>query len=472
MINYNKIMKVIRIKILNKPGAFGRIADVVGQNGSSIGDIKLVRRGNKYIIRDITVYSKSPKQLEKMRKDLDKVENIKIIKVFSEISKLHEGGMLKTKSKVKIKNNSDLEKYFLPGISSIANTINGNTKKVYEYTSLGESVGVVSNGSTLLNFNECKPETTYSILESASAVLNETVGVSAYPIVINELEKNKFINVIRSIHKSFGMIVIEGMRLSDNIEIEEKLKGLDTPILDANKYGNGMVTLAGLINIAKKIEINLRKSKIGFLGFGSKASGITELLQAYGVDKIYAADISEESKKNMKHYKVIELQNEREIMQKADIVIGTSRIQNLIKFGMVKKRQVILALSKPEPEIKPEIARKAGAVYAGDGHLLNTMLVIPGLIKGILETRAKTVTIETMLTVAEKLAEITPIDRILPNVFDNNLHEEISKVVRQSVKDEGIDNLFEEELEEENDNKEKANDIFDKIKGINEWVGN
>ncbi len=472
MINYNKIMKVIRIKILNKPGAFGKIADVVGINGSSIGDIKLVRRGNKYIIRDVTVYSKSPKQLENMKKDLAKIENIKIIKVFSEISKLHEGGLLKTKSKVKIKNNSDLEKYFLPGISSIANIINENPQKAYEYTSLGESVGVVSNGSTLLNFNECKPETTYSILEAASAVLNETVSVSAYPIVINELDKNKFVNVIRSIHKSFGMIVIEGMRLSDNIEIEEKLKELGTPILDINKYGNGMVTLAGLINIAKKTGINLRKSKIGFLGFGSKASGITELLQAYGAEKIYASDISEDSKENMKRYGVMELQDEREVMREADIVIGTSRIPNLIKFGMVKKGHVILALSKPEPEIKPEIARKAGAQYAGDGHLLNSMLIIPGIIKGILQTRAKTITIETMLNAAEKLAEITPKDRILPNVFDDNLHEKISKVVRQSVKDEGIDNLFEEELEEENDNKEKAEDIFEKIKGINEWVSN
>ncbi|OQA11719.1 MAG: NAD-dependent malic enzyme [bacterium ADurb.Bin363] len=307
-------------------------------------------------------------------------------------------------------------------------------------------------------------------MEAISAVLNQISSIEAVPLVLDTENKEEFINTIKVIHKNFGMIIIEDVTSPQSIEIEESLQDLKIPVIDTNKYGNAVVTLAGLMNIAKKEDIDLRNSRVGFLGFGSKASGITKLLKAYGVKEIKAYDIKEEPQDRMNKLGVKVEKDINDLMQSVDIVIGTSRIGGLIKFGMVKKGQIILALSKPEPEIKPEIAMKAGAKYAGDGRLINPFLAIPGLIKGTLEAKAESVTIKMMIEAAETIASYVKAEDILPGMFDEGLHEAVAAVVKRTAVEEGVAHLREFEIEE--DIKDKADDIFEKIKEVNEWMTN
>ncbi|MGM0508952.1 MAG: ACT domain-containing protein [Fusobacteriota bacterium] len=472
MINFDRINKSIRIKIKNKPGVFGKIADVIGANNGNMGDIKVQRKSQKYIIRDVKINAETPNKMKNIIDELRKVNDMKIIKVFSDISKAHEGGMLETKSKVKIESKEDLDKYFLPGISKIAKTIDRNYKKVYEYTNIGNTVGIFSTGESLLDFNICNAEATYSVMESYAAVLNEFVGVSAMPMVLDSKDEDTVIKTIDTMHKNFGMVILEDIHTETVKKLEKRLHGRPTPILDTNKYGNAIATLAGLISIFKDSDKKLSESTVGFLGFGSKALGTTQLMQAYGIKKIYANDIKEEGKTRMKEAGVMDIDTAKELMDRSDIVIGTSRKPNIIKFGMVKKDQIILALSKPIPEIKPEVAKKAGAKYAGDGGLITPLLVVPGLIRGALDARASKISIEMMLAAAEKLSDITPKGEMLPEIFQKDLHKEIANTVKQAAKDEGVDNLLEEEVDEENENKEKAEDIFENIKDVNMWMPN
>ncbi len=470
MINLDRIMRVMRIKILNKPGTFGKIADTIGINGGNMGDIKVIRIGSKYITRDITVYSKSPAQFQKIVDEVSKHKEIKILETFDEIYSAHEGGLIEIKSKVKIDSISSFEKYYMPGIAQIADAINQKRERVYDYTNIGKIIGVVTNGSSLLNFQNSQTEAAYSVMEAISAVLNQISSIEAVPLVLDTENKEEFINTIKVIHKNFGMIIIEDVTSPQSIEIEESLQDLKIPVIDTNKYGNAVVTLAGLMNIAKKEDIDLRNSRVGFLGFGSKASGITKLLKAYGVKEIKAYDIKEEPQDRMNKLGVKVEKDINDLMQSVDIVIGTSRIGGLIKFGMVKKGQIILALSKPEPEIKPEIAMKAGAKYAGDGRLINPFLAIPGLIKGTLEAKAESVTIKMMIEAAETIASYVKAEDILPGMFDEGLHEAVAAVVKRTAVEEGVAHLREFEIEE--DIKDKADDIFEKIKEVNEWMTN
>lgn len=470
MINFERIIRVIRVKVLNKPGTLSKVIEVIAANDVNLGDIKVVRIGSRYITRDITVYIKTPHQFEKLLEEIKQTPNIKFIKSFDETYKAHEGGLLEVKSKVKIDSVSSLEKYYLPGIARIAESIDKDHEKVYEYTNIGNTVGIVTNGSALLNFKNSSSESTYAVMEAYAAVLSETVGISPIPLVVETREKEEFINVVKNVSKSFGMIILEDLSSPGSIEIEERLiSELLIPVIDANQGGNAVATVAGLINIAKKHNINLKASKVGFLGFGTKAHGIHKLLKAYGVSEMSAYEIKPEAEERMNKVGVKIEKDINEIMSKSDIVIGTSRIGGLIKFGMVKKGQVILSLSKPEPEIIPEVAVKAGAMYAGDGRLINPLLVIPGIVKGTMSARAKKITLGMMIEAANKLAELALPEEILPNVFDEGLHLKIAAAVKQAAIDEGVANLTESELEDDA-NKGKEQDIFENIRGVNEWM--
>ena len=469
MISLERIIETIRVKILNKPGTFGRLADAVGINGGNMGDIKVVRNGAKYITRDIKIFTKSPNQFNKIVEEIMEMKDVKLIKTFDEVYQAHEGGLLEVKSKVNIKSKSDYEKYLIPGIAKIAKTIDKNPEKVYEYTNLGSTVGLITNGSAVLNFkNDVNKESTYAVMEAFCAFLNETASISGIPIVLDEEDKDRIVCIIKSIKKSFGMIVLEDIASPNSIYIEEKLRGIGIPVIDINKYGNAVAVLTALINITKKRGKSLRNSKVGILGFGSKGLGITNLLHTYGVDDIVAYDIKEEAKERMKDHRVKEASDLNSLMNGCDIVIGASRIGGLIKFGMIKQGQIIMALSKPEPEIKPDIALKAGAAIALDGRLINPMLAIPGLIKGTLESRTKKVTMGMLIKAAERLSELAEKDELVPNVFDKGLHDEVAAVVKQAAIEDGVANLVEIEVDEEV--KDDAEKILEKIKGVNEWM--
>lgn len=467
MNKFQRIEKVVRIKITNVPGAFGKIADTVGLNEGNLGDIKLVRMGNKYITRDITIYTKSPGNFDNIISELKKLKGIKIIKCFDEIYRAHEGGLIEVRSKVKIDTIEKFQKYYMPGISGVAKTINEDKNRLYDYTNIGNTVGLVSNGSTVLDFEDSSEEATYSVLESRAAVINELTGLSAIPIVLSTKDKDNIVNTIKNIYKSFGMVIFEDLNSQDSFIIEKNLSGLGIPVIDTNRTCNGIVTLAGLINIAKLVNVNLSKSKVGFLGYGSKASGVNMLLKAYGIKERIGFDIRDDAKDMMKQEGIVVAEDINNLMEESDIVIATSRKAGLIKFGMVKKGQILIMLSKPKPEIEPEIAIKAGAKYATDGRIISPILVIPGLVKGCLVSRATKVTLNMMIAAAEKLSQLAPNDKILPGIFEGKIHEEICKVVRQAAIEDGVAHL--EEMEIEDEIPEDADDIFEKIKGMDLW---
>ncbi|NLK62528.1 MAG: NAD-dependent malic enzyme [Fusobacteria bacterium] len=467
----NKVQRterVVRIKISNVPGAFGKIANVIGQNEGNLGDIKLVRMGKKYVTRDITVYTKNLLYFNKIIEEIGQIQGIKVINHFDNILREHEGGLIEVKSKVKIDNVEKYEKYYMPGMSAIAKSINEDRDKIYDYTNIGNTIGLISNGSTMLDFDDPNEEATYSVLESRAAVINELTNISAIPIVLSTKDKDSIVKTIKNIYKSFGMIIFEDLNSEDSFTIESELSELGIPVVDTNKTCNGIVTLAGLINISELNSVDLSKSKVGFLGYGSKASGINMLLKAYGIKERIGFDIREYSKKRMQ-VENIEIKNSiNELMEEADIVIATSRKAGLIKFGMVKKGQILIMLSKPKPEIEPEIAIKAGARYATDGKIISPLLVIPGLVKGCLLSRAKKLTFNMMLAAAEKLADLAVEDSVLPGIFDKGIHEEVCNVVRQAAIEDGVACL--EEIDIEDEVPKDIEDIFESIKGMDLWT--
>jgi malate dehydrogenase (oxaloacetate-decarboxylating) len=125
-------------------------------------------------------------------------------------------------------------------------------------------------------------------------------------------------------------------------------------------------------------------------------------------------------------------------MANCDIVVATTGAPGLIKPEMVRKGQIILALSNPRPEIEPEVARKQGAVFAADGKSVNNVLGFPGIFRGAVDTWSPRITDEMLVAAAEAIANQTPDDQLVPNPLDHKLHEAVAHAVALKAIEQGL----------------------------------
>jgi malate dehydrogenase (oxaloacetate-decarboxylating) len=130
--------------------------------------------------------------------------------------------------------------------------------------------------------------------------------------------------------------------------------------------------------------------------------------------------------------------NLKEIMEKCDIVIATTGAPNLIKPGMVRDGQIILALSNPNPEIDPDLALEHGAAFAADGKSVNNVLGFPGIFRGAVDADAPRITHEMLAAAAQTIAEMTPPGELVPSPLDKKVHHAVARAVAETAMKQGI----------------------------------
>jgi malate dehydrogenase (oxaloacetate-decarboxylating) len=152
---------------------------------------------------------------------------------------------------------------------------------------------------------------------------------------------------------------------------------------------------------------------------------------------VLGADISEDA---LRRFEQIGGQRSslEEVMAQADIVIATTGVPGLIKPGMVRQGQVILALSNPNPEIDPEIALASGAAFAADGKSVNNVLGFPGILRGAIDSYSPRITHEMYLAAARTIADMTPNDELVPNPLDKRVHQAVARAVAQKAREQGL----------------------------------
>jgi malate dehydrogenase (oxaloacetate-decarboxylating) len=261
----------------------------------------------------------------------------------------------------------------------------------------------------------------------------DLVGISAVPILIDETLPARVVEIVSGIATSFGAIQLEDFAAPECFEIEEQLRArLQKPVLHDDQHGTAVVTLAALLNAAQRSGVDLRASVIGQIGLGAAGSGIVRLLQAYGVRHVLGTDPNAGAVARLTAAggEGVTLQT---LMQRADIVIACTGVKGLIRPEWVRKGQVILALSNPDPEIEPLVARAQGAAFAADGKGINNVLAFPGLFRGALEARARCFSDAMLMAAAHAIAALARGDELVPSALDRELHEKVTAAVRAAV---------------------------------------
>ena len=386
--------------------------------------------------------------------------------VFDESLKLHEKnkGKIEVISKVKVENMEDLSLAYSPGVAEPCKRIAENKENVYKYTSKGNMIAVVTDGSAVLGLGNIGPEAALPVMEGKAILFKEFAGVDAFPICLDTQGTEEIIRTVKLLAPGLGGINLEDISAPRCIEIESRLKKeLDIPVFHDDQHGTAIVVTAGLINAYRFLGKNLKDARVVVNGAGAAGSSICKMIKELGVSDIIAVDktgilnrddIKDYNELHKELAEITNINNKKgtlsDALEGSDIFIGVSA-GNILKKDMVKKMNkdaVIFAMANPVPEIMPEDALEAGAVIVGTGrsdypNQINNVLAFPGLFKGALEAKSKKITEDMKIEAAKAIAYILndddlKKDYIIPDVFDKRVVESVAEAVKKVAVSSGI----------------------------------
>lgn len=363
------------------------------------------------------------------------------------------GGKIRTTPTIPVTNREELSVIYTPGVGAVSSYLAKNKNKTCDYTMKGRTVAIVSDGSAVLGLGNLGPEGAIPVMEGKAVLFKSLADVEAFPVVLATQDPKEIIETVVRIAPMFGGINLEDIAAPQCFEIEEALKArLDIPVMHDDQHGTAIVVVAGLMNAAKVVKKDFKKMKVVVSGAGAAGMAVAKLLRKAGVGDIVALDskgIIVRTRKDLNTHKkeLAALTNKKNIiggldeaLRGADAVVGVSGpgLMNASHVQLMAKKAIVFGLANPVPEIMPEEAKKGGAAVIATGrsdypNQINNALVFPGLFRGALDNRVKTITDDMKLSAAYALAGLIKkptAQKIVPDIFDKRIVPTIAKVVR------------------------------------------
>ncbi|MBN2142219.1 NAD-dependent malic enzyme [Candidatus Woesearchaeota archaeon] len=381
--------------------------------------------------------------------------------------KMHEEnkGKLEVISKVPLKSKDDLSTAYTPGVAEPCLRIAKNKDDVYKYTTKGNMVAVVSDGSAVLGLGNIGPEAALPVMEGKAILFKEFGGVDSFPIVLATQDVEEIVQAVKMIAPGLGGINLEDISSPRCFEVEERLKKeLDIPVFHDDQHGTAVVVLAGLTNALKLAGKKFSDIKIVFSGAGAAGIAIIKLLLSRGVSNVIATDragaIYEGRQENMNHEKemLAKITNKEklkgslgDVIKGADVFIGVSSA-GLLKPEMVKSmadKAIIFAMANPNPEILPDEAKAAGAFIVATGrsdhpNQVNNVLAFPGIFRGALDVRAREINEEMKIAAADAIAKAVDkptCENIIPYALMPGLSGKVAEAVKAAARKSGVNRI-------------------------------
>lgn len=377
-----------------------------------------------------------------------------------EALKVHEEhkGKIEITSKLRVTTNDELALAYTPGVAEPCKKIAENPEDSYKYTSRGNLVAVISDGTAVLGLGDIGPLAAMPVMEGKAILFKEFANIDSIPLVLDETNPDKLIDIITALGPSFGGINLEDISAPRCFEIETALKKrLGIPVFHDDQHGTAIVVAAALINSLKLVDKRMSEIKVVLNGPGAAGTAIIKLLQALGVTNVIACDsqgiLSKERLNSVTAYKqaLIETTNTEQItgglseaLIGADVFVGVS-VAGALTTDMIKTMTpdpIVFALANPVPEIMYEEAIEAGVAVMGTGrsdfpNQINNVLAFPGIFRGALDVRATEINEEMKVAAAYGIAslveasELRP-DYVIPNAFDRRVVDCVATAVAEA----------------------------------------
>lgn len=384
--------------------------------------------------------------------------------IYSESLKFHKNikGKIDIISRVKVDSEHMLSLAYTPGVAEPCRKIAEDPSLVNAYTSRGNMIAVVSDGSAVLGLGNIGPKAALPVMEGKCVLFKEFGGVAAFPICINSQDIDEIVANIKLLEPSFSGINLEDISAPRCFYIEERLKKETSMLIfHDDQHGTAIIVLAGLLNSLKLVEKDIKNIKIVIAGAGAAGTAITKLLKYVGAENIIVCDskgIVSKRRRDLDKAKqeLADVTNPENVngdlcdaIAGSDVFIGVS-VPETVTSEMVEQmnsRSIIFAMANPEPEIKPGIAKKSGASIVATGrsdypNQVNNVLAFPGVFRGALDVQAREINMDMKLAAAKALAKIVEHqikpDYIIPKPFDRRVLPAVSVAVAKEAVNTGV----------------------------------
>ncbi|MBI4782506.1 MAG: NAD-dependent malic enzyme [Oscillatoriophycideae cyanobacterium NC_groundwater_1537_Pr4_S-0.65um_50_18] len=447
----------LRLQIPNQAGMLAHVMQAIGSAGGSIGQIDLIDQTRKELVRDISVDASSTEHAEQITQAVKAIADIKVLNVYDRTFNLHRGGKISVQSKIPLKNQGDLAMAYTPGVGRICTEIAQNPDKVYSLTAKGNMVAIVTDGSAVLGLGNLGAAGALPVMEGKAMLFKEFAGVDAFPVCLATQDTDEIVQTIKNISPVFGGINLEDISAPRCFEIEARLqKELDIPIFHDDQHGTAIVSLAALFNALKVVEKSMTEIRIVINGAGAAGVAIARLLQKAGAAHIVMCDsrgILSTSRTDLNSQKlefaVAQSGSLADAMAGSDVFLGVSA-PGVVTPEMVRsmaQKPIVFAMANPVPEIQPELVVDDVAVMATGrsdyANQINNVLAFPGIFRGALDCRAKTMTTSMFLEAAAAIASLVKpseldAEHIVPSVFDERVAPTVAAAVQRAARADGV----------------------------------
>src|SRR5512134_1395906 len=433
-----KLMRTVRVRNVQKSGTLARLLASVADMGASVGSIEMLTETAQAVVRDITVYADDAEHMDHVIETMRVNEGTRILEVRDEVLQVHQKGKIAIRSRFPIDSTATLRRVYTPGVAEVCLKIADDPELAWLYTSISHMVAIVTDGSAVLGLGDIGAVASMPVMEGKAMLMETLVGLSGMPILLNTKDTDQIVTAIATIAPTFAAIQLEDISAPRCFEVEERLQAmLDIPVMHDDQHGTAVVSTAALKVIANRAHVDIGKAVIGQLGLGAAGNAIAKMLMRLTGNPVLGVDLNETCMERFERQGG-KRSSLHEIMSECQIVIATTGVPNLIQPDMIRKGQIILALSNPKPEIDPGEALERGAIFAADGKSVNNVLGFPGIFRGAVDSRAPRITHEMLTAAVDVLVRMTPSGELMPNPLDKKVHREVARAVAETAIRQGI----------------------------------
>ncbi len=369
----------------------------------------------------------------------------------------------------------DLSLAYSPGVAVPVKRIADNPDLAYDYTSKGNMVAVISNGTAILGLGDLGPLASKPVMEGKSVLFKRFADIDSVDLEVDTKDPEAFINCVRYLGPAFGGINLEDIAAPESFMIEQRLKEImDIPVFHDDQHGTAIIAAAGLLNALDITGKSIKDIKIAVSGAGSSALSVIGLIKAMGLphENALVCDSKGVLRKDREgldqwrsaHAVETDKNTLSEAVEGADVLIGLS-VAGAVNQDMIKsmaKNPIVFVMANPDPEILPEdikAVRDDAIIATGRSdypNQVNNVLGFPYIFRGALDARARTINDEMKIACAQALAKLAREDvpdevaaaygkrlkygpgYIIPTPFDPRLMVEVPPAVAKAAADTGV----------------------------------
>ncbi len=372
-------------------------------------------------------------------------------------------GILETMPRAVLKTHDDLSTLYTPGVAQPCRVIAKDKDLSFDLTCRGNMIAVISDGTRVLGLGDIGPEAAMPVMEGKSILFKIFGGVNAVPICLDTKDPKQFIETVKLLQPSFAGINLEDIASPKCYEIETTLKKeMDIPVFHDDQHGTAIAALAGVIGAFRHVHKDLKTAKIVINGAGAAGASIGRLLVRAGASNVTMVDKAGILYEGMDGLNPVQaelasLTNKTkqhgtlaDAVQGADLLLGVSGPHLFTKdiIASMNTDAVVFAMANPIPETDYQSAKEAGARVVGTGrsdspNQINNVMVFPGIFRGALAVRARSINEEMKLAASHAIASLIKDDEltdeyVIPDSFDKRVAPAVAAAVAQAAMDSGV----------------------------------